>query len=132
MEGEKDPLALPLDPEDPGASQELRYGLDLFNHRYYWESHVYFEALWNAHERRGESADFFKALIKLAAAGVKKDLGQRKELLEHYHRAQELLLGILTSQKEIFLGFELKEILSQIESALKDQDFIIEIHPLWE
>jgi len=71
MEGKSEPIAAPLDLEHPETSPEFCYGIDLFNHRYYWESHVYFEALWNAHRRHGVVADFLKALIKLSAAGVK-------------------------------------------------------------
>ena len=43
-------------------------GIDLFNHGYYWESHECWENVWNRVGRRGLTADFMKALIKIAAA----------------------------------------------------------------
>ena len=46
-------------------------GLDLFNRQQYFAAHEEWEADWHAAGRRGNDADFLKALIHLAAAGVK-------------------------------------------------------------
>ncbi len=51
-------------------------GVALFNAGYYWEAHEVWEGLWHAYGRRGVLADVVKALIKLAAAGVKVREGQ--------------------------------------------------------
>src|SRR5436305_1775997 len=59
---------------EPGEWQQCRpylYGIDLFNAGYFWEGHVAWESLWLACGRQGAVADFLKALIHLAAAGVK-------------------------------------------------------------
>jgi hypothetical protein len=61
----------PLDPAAPFESEAYLFGFDLFNHGYFWEAHVWWEALWHAHARKGEVADLLRALIRLAAAGVK-------------------------------------------------------------
>ena len=45
--------------------------LELFNAGYYWEAHEVWEELWHVEGRRGPTADVLKAMIKLAAAGVK-------------------------------------------------------------
>src|SRR5689334_15901904 len=66
--GEPEPKSEPLDLQKPQDSQFLRFSLDLYNYGYFWESHVYFEALWNAHGRQGSVADFLKGMIKLSAA----------------------------------------------------------------
>ena len=66
---ESRPLA--IDPARWRESQEYRSGIELFNAGYYWEAHEVWEGLWHAAGRSGDLADFFKALIKLAAAGVK-------------------------------------------------------------
>src|SRR5712692_7985241 len=63
-----------LDPPDPHYWHVCRpylYGIDLFNHGYYWEAHEVWEGLWHACGRTGRTAAFLKGLIKLAAAGVK-------------------------------------------------------------
>src|SRR5437016_2466045 len=54
-----------LDPDRWLRSRTYLYGLDLFNAGYYWESHVEFESLWLAADRKGVVADFLKGLIKL-------------------------------------------------------------------
>jgi predicted metal-dependent hydrolase len=64
----------PVPAPDPRRWQDstaYRYGLDLFNHGYYWEAHEQWEGLWHACGRRGPMASFLQGLIKLAAAGVK-------------------------------------------------------------
>ncbi len=95
MEGEKDPVALPVDIHHPESNESLRYAIDLFNHEFYWESHVYFEALWNAHGRVGSTADFFKGMIKLGAAGVKADINQVIAAKAHLERAKELFSEVM-------------------------------------
>ena len=63
-----------IDPPDPAAwagCGMYLHGIDLFNHGYYWEAHEAWEELWQADGRIGPVSDFLKALIKLAAAGVK-------------------------------------------------------------
>jgi hypothetical protein len=107
MEGEKDPVSAPIDKNHPQNSDALKYALDLHNHGYFWEAHVYFEALWNAHQRTGHVADFLKALIKLSAAGVKININQGKIAEDHFERAIELFNSIGTDD---FLGFDLEEL----------------------
>ena len=60
-------------PPDPDG---FRWGLDLFDHGYYWEAHEAWEPLWRASEEQGSRRHILKGLIVLAAAGVK--LRQRK------------------------------------------------------
>ena len=63
--------------ENQGAnSSRFLRGVCLFNAGYYWEAHEVWEGLWHAYGRRGVLADVIKALIKLAAAGVKVREGQ--------------------------------------------------------
>jgi uncharacterized protein len=71
-------------------SRDYRFGIDLFNHGYYWESHEIWEGLWHAAGRRGPTADFLKGLIKLAAAGVKAREGRWNGVRRHGERAAAL------------------------------------------
>ena len=48
-----------------------RFGVDLYNHGYFWEAHEAWEALWHGEGRRGDVADFLKGLIQTTAAHVK-------------------------------------------------------------
>lgn len=132
MEGQAEPVAQPLDVNHPEKSEFLRIALDLFNFEYYWESHVYFEALWNAHGRQGSVADFFKAMIKLGAAGVKLKINQRASALDHFLRAKELFLLVEINEGALFLGFEIKEIIREIDLALEADSPRLIIHPVWK
>jgi hypothetical protein len=62
-----------FDPDQWPLCRAYLYGVDLFNHGYYWEAHEAWEALWHACGRTGSTGWFLKGLIKLAAAGVKAD-----------------------------------------------------------
>lgn len=81
----------PLDPDNWQASEVYRYGVDLFNHGFYWEAHEAWESLWIAAGRSGPVAIWLKALIKLAAAMVKIRAGNAVGGARHALRAQELL-----------------------------------------
>lgn len=132
MEGEEDPKCAPINTLAPETCEFLRYSLDLYNHGYFWEAHVYMEALWNAHEREGSVADFLKALIKLSAAGVKININQNEHAEDHFKRAKELLETVIQKEGPVFLGFNLESIIFQIDQGLRSEIVFFEIHPDWE
>jgi hypothetical protein len=68
----------PPDPEDWPACPDYLYGIDLFNHGFYWEAHEAWEGLWVASGRRGAPATYLQALITLAAAGLKARSGSAR------------------------------------------------------
>jgi predicted metal-dependent hydrolase len=53
---------------DISAGEAWRYGVDLFNARFYWEAHEAWEAVWRATSRG--STDYFatKGMIQIAAS----------------------------------------------------------------
>lgn len=120
-----EPKVEALDPLKPQDSKAYLFALDLFNHGYYWESHVWWEALWNASNRRGETADFLKALIKLGAAGVKVNLDQAAAARGHIARASELFVLISEAHLE-FAGFNLIEIVNYCEQMNREIPKLIE------
>lgn len=91
------------------------YGIDLFNEGYFWESHVWWEALWNEAGRKGETADFLKGLIKISAAGVKELLAQESASKGHIERALEIL-GPLKEQKQIRFGLKLDDLFLDLKN----------------
>lgn len=111
------------DPSHWQSSRDYLYGLDLFNHGYYWEAHEVWEALWLACGRQGISADFLKALIKLAAAGVKLREGISEGARSHAHRAYKLLDSIaqcLASAQPRYMGLDLAALLD-LASHIEEQ-----------
>ena len=91
---------------EPLASRRYLYGIDLFNHGYYWEAHEVWEELWNEQGRRGPRADFLKGLIKLAAAGVKARQEMREGVVRHAVRARELFQS--TAEAPAVAAFSLR------------------------
>jgi uncharacterized protein len=131
MEAEEDPCTEPLDLANPQEAEFLRYSLDLFNYGYFWESHVYFEALWNAHRREGSVADFLKGMIKLGAGGVKISIDQTEAAAGHYERARELFTSVKDAEGDVFLGFNLLNLIIKIDTALETKEMTIYVHPDW-
>jgi hypothetical protein len=100
MYGQEKLHPAPLDPGRWIESDEYRYGVDLFNHGFYWEAHESWESLWLAAGRRGPTGIWLKALIKLAAALVKLREGSAIGALRHAMRVRQLLAELQTTTPE--------------------------------
>jgi predicted metal-dependent hydrolase len=110
----------PLDPAHWQDSRAYLYGIDLFNHGYYWEAHEAWEGLWHQAGRQGLVADFLKGLIKLAAAGVKVREGVPRGVAVHAAGAADLFrqtAAVLGGNAEHFAGFTLRELLDFAAAA---------------
>lgn len=62
---------------ESGWAHNRRYlhGLDLFNHRFYWESHEVWEAVWLALPKPSAERELVQGLIQVAAALLKRHQG---------------------------------------------------------
>ena len=84
--------------------------------------------MWHACDRHSEAADFFKCLIKLAAAGVKAREGRPIGVTRHIARAVELLAlvrGQSRPQSLRYFGLDLDELarnLSHATAAIESAD----------
>lgn len=94
------------------SNETYLFGIDLFNHEYYWEAHVYWEVLWNHVGRKNSHGYFLQALIKLGAAGVKHKLNQEEAASGHLQRALEHLGSV--TEEELF-GINKSELIEQIK-----------------
>ena len=99
----------------PRSAEYLR-GVVLFNAGYYWEAHECWEALWHAHGRRGPTADLLKALIKVAAAGVKVRERQRHGVVVHAARGALLFASARDQGGRHQLGLDLEEWVARAEA----------------
>jgi predicted metal-dependent hydrolase len=93
----------------------LQRGAELFNAGYYWEAHEVWEELWHACGRRGTTADILRALIKLAAAGVKVRERQEHGVRTHAGRAAELLAASREHGGAGQLGLDLDHLIEQAQ-----------------
>ncbi len=80
----------PPDPEEWHVCSDYLYGIDLFNHGFYWEAHEAWEGLWVACGRRGPTATYLQALINLAAAGFKARWGSARGMMANAETAVRL------------------------------------------
>jgi hypothetical protein len=121
--GHEEPSPPALDPQRWPESRAYLYGLDLFNAGFFWESHVYLEALWKAAGKKGPTADFLKGLIKLAAAGVKAREGRPAGVKTHAGRAaalwQQVARAVATGGTP-YLGFALDGLVDLAEAVCRD------------
>ncbi len=130
-------LPPPLDPARWQDSRAYLYGVDLFNHGYYWEAHELWEGLWRTAGRAGQLADFLKGLIKLAAAGVKVRQEQPRGVAGHAVGAADLFRDIarqLGGDSAVYLGLRLRDLLAfaaqierQAESLPSDEDTSVKV-----
>lgn len=113
------PPPIPGDGLDWHRSPTYLLGVQLWNSGFYWEAHEAWEALWHAHQRTGPTADLLKALIKLAAAGVKARQGQLRGVETHARRAAALLRQVSRSTEPAqWLGLDLPRLASWADLLL--------------
>ena len=97
-----EPVVASFDPSRWDRCPTYLFGIDLFNAKFYWESHEQWEAVWHAVGRKtsGDMADFLKGLIKLSAAGVKllHLEGRPIGVSRHLRRAADLFEGVHAQQ----------------------------------
>jgi uncharacterized protein len=112
--GAAPPPAELLDRDRWQTCRAYLYGVDLFNHGYYWEAHEAWEGLWRACGRTSPTSWFLKGLIKLAAAGVKAREENPRGMQRHARRAAELFRQTareLAAEDIRFMGLRLTELI---------------------
>ena len=119
---------IPVAAEASLGSETFLWGLDLFNHGYYWEAHEAWEGLWQGADRDGPLRMLFKGLILLSAAGIKIREGKHAAAVRHTGRAAALLRRLMKVPGRAFeraLGMspaalaEYAEAASRIPAALQ-------------
>ena len=113
----KPPVQLaPFDPEDWYACEEYLYGIDLFNHGYWWEAHEALEAVWAAAGRRTETGLFIQGLIQIAAAHLKRLQGFDDVAMRMAAAGLEKMKHI----NGIFLGIDVATFRNAVKSYFSD------------
>jgi Domain of unknown function (DUF309) len=86
---------IPVAAEVSLSSDAFLWGLDLFNHGYYWEAHEAWEGLWQIADRDDPLRMLFKGLILLSAAGLKTRERKNAAAARHAMRAAALLRQLM-------------------------------------
>lgn len=94
----------PWSPENWRTLTPYLYGIDLYNHAYWWECHETLEGLWHAVGRKGTPGDFLQGIIHVAAANLNRHRGKlagaarqaRKGLarLDRVEAARQIYMGV--------------------------------------
>jgi hypothetical protein len=111
-----EPKAIALDVSNFADHPEYLFGFDLYNHGYFWEAHVYWEACWHAVGRKGDVADLLKSLILLSAGRLKYVLNQREPAIVHWKRSYELVSNLAQHH---LLGLDLNSLLENLQEMEK-------------
>ena len=113
---------IPVAAEASLGSDAFHWGLDLFNHGYYWEAHEAWEGLWQVADRDGPLRMFFKGLILLSAAGIKIREGKHAAAVRHTGRAAAVLRRLMKVPDRAFeraLGMSPAALAECAEAAIR-------------
>ena len=87
----RDPNGHGMNARGLSADATWRYGVDLFNARYYWEAHEAWESLWADARRDSATAEAIKGLIQVAASLLVLHLGREAATRKLAQRGERLL-----------------------------------------
>jgi predicted metal-dependent hydrolase len=90
----------------------------LFNFGYWWESHEVFEALWHACGPPTPEGRFFQGLVQLAAAHLKRRMGNPAAAVRLFKRACLTLQQAPTS----CFGLDIARLVQDIERCSRAVD----------
>ena len=110
---------IPVAAEASLSSDAFLWGLDLFNHGYYWEAHEAWEGLWQAADRDGPLRMLFKGLILLSAAGVKIRERKNAAAARHAKRAAALFRQLPDRTFERALGMSHSALADCAEAVIR-------------
>jgi len=111
--------------EDPWAEEvdwrkdpRFLYAADLFDHRYFWEAHEQWEALWHFASPDGETKAVLQSLIQIAASMLQHHMGSTRGASALLIRATERLTPILTDGHTVFRGIDLATLITKSQACL--------------
>jgi predicted metal-dependent hydrolase len=105
-------------PADWPCCETYLYGIDLFNHGYWWEAHEALEAVWlAAGGRETDCGLFVQGLIQLAAAQLKRVIGSPGA-------AQSLTAAAcdkLALVEGVYLGIAVATLIAEAQRCLREE-----------
>ncbi len=116
---DEDPVPVDWSPDEWGSLEPWLWGVDLFNHGYWWEAHEAFEGLWHAAGRSGERAAFVQALIHLSAACLNRRRGHRSAARRQAMRAIE---GLEETPASRYMGLDIQPLIGSIRAWRDDPE----------
>lgn len=127
--GREPPVPAGFDPARWRDCETYLYGVDLFNHGYWWEAHEAWEGCWIAAGKTTPIGLFLQGLIQISAACLKNYQGHADgagrllaDGLDKFPAGGELLLGIDTAMlkaelRDFFAGRRPDQPLIQLQQV---------------
>ena len=98
------------------SCDEYLYGIDLFNHGYWWEAHEALETVWVAAGRQTETGLFIQGLILIAVAHLKMYQGFNNV----GRRMAEDGLDKMKHEQGVYLGIDVSVLCDAVKSYCAD------------
>lgn len=114
--GAEDEYLPPFEDDDWRTCQPYLYGINLFNHGYWWEAHESLEAVWMAAGQDTPTGKFIQGLIQVAAAQLKRFINQERGA----KMLTESGVAKLSVAEGIFLGVEIAPLIAEVERCLRE------------
>lgn len=115
-----------LPPERWAESDDYLYGVDLYNHGYWWEAHEAWEGLWQQTDKRGCQGRFLQGLIQVSAANLKRHVGEQEGMRRLLDRARQHLsfvqAGRLSGSR--FMGLDVADFCRRVEAYFAEKSSI--------
>lgn len=102
---------------DAGPWVLLQRGMDLFDHRYWWESHEVWEQAWRAVPRDGAASALLQGLIQVAASLLQRHRGAADQGDRLHRRALRWLEAAEARGGSSVLGVDLPALRARVALA---------------
>lgn len=101
-----------LNEENWKSNEAYLYGIDLFNHAFYYEAHEVWEELWHFTGRNTHEGKFLKAMIQCSAALLKSEMEELKPATRLMKSADKILASL--KKKREWMGLPIASIYALI------------------
>ena len=104
---------------DYHADQRFLFAVDLFEHRFYWEAHEAWEAMWHSAEHDTPLRDLLQSLIQFAAAVLQHHMGRQSGAEHLFRRADSRLQTWINEGHQSIYGIRIQGTIDQIRQHLQ-------------
>lgn len=117
------PVEAPWQPGPWRQDPRWLHGLDLFDQRYYWESHEVFEALWHQVEPNSALGQGLQGLIQAGASVLKRHMGQPRAADRLHGVARARLLAVSVTVGARWRGVDLPATVAALDAFSRGGDW---------
>ena len=116
----------PLTEDNWRINEAYLYGVDLFNHGYWWEAHEAWEGLWQPVERESLCRVYLQGLIQTAAALIKWREGNERGVAKLWNKARKKLERV-GGEGPVYMGLDLVNFVDAAQRTLAASDSSLRI-----